>query len=168
MPETAGISKRDFTAIAIGGLCAGVFDIIQVLVFYALRGVEPIRILQSVASGLLGQASFNGGVATATLGLGLHFAMALIMAAIYVLAARRLEVLIRRPWLMGSLYGLGLYGVMTYVVVPISLARSGGFSWPVFLDGIFAHVLTVGVPIALAARWGRRSPARMQAKAVRN
>lgn len=159
MPETARISKGELLAIAVGGLCAGVFDIIQVLVFYALRGVEPIRILQSIASGLLGKSSFSGGVATAALGLGLHFAMALIMAAAYVLAARRLEVLIRRPWLMGSLYGLGLYAVMTYVVVPLSRASSGGFSWAVFLDGVFAHVLTVGLPIALAARWGRRSPA---------
>ena len=159
MPETARISKRELLAIAVGGLCAGVFDIIQALVFHALRGVEPIRILQSIASGLLDRASFSGGVATAALGLGLHFVMALIMAAVYVLAARRLEVLIRRPWLMGVLYGLGLYVVMTYVVVPLSLARSGGFSWAVFLDGLLAHVLTVGVPIALAARWGRRSPA---------
>lgn len=159
MSQGATISRRELAAIAVGGLCAGVFDIIQVLVFYALRGVEPIRILQSIASGLLGKASFSGGVGTALLGLGLHFAIALIMAAVYVLAARRLQVLIQRPWLMGSLYGLGLYAVMTYVVVPLSLARSAGFSWAVFLDGVFAHVLTVGLPIALAARWGRRSPA---------
>jgi len=153
MPGRAIVSKTELVAIAVGGVCAGAFDIIQVMLFYALRGVEPIRILQSVASGLLGKASFGGGVATAVLGLGLHFAMTLLMATVYVLAARRLEILIRRPWLMGSLYGLGLYGVMTYGVVPLSMATSGRFSWPVFLDGILAHVLAVGVPIALAARW---------------
>ncbi|WP_425994760.1 hypothetical protein [Caulobacter sp. DWR1-3-2b1] len=159
MSGTATVSKRELVAIAVGGVCAGAFDIIQVMVFYALKGVEPIRILQSVASGLLGKASFAGGLPTAGLGLGLHFGMTLIMAAVYVLAARRLEVLIRRPWTMGSLYGLGLYVVMTYVVVPLSLAGSGAFDWLVFLDGIFAHVLAVGMPIALAARWRLRTPA---------
>ncbi len=160
MSGTVTVSKKELVAIAVGGVCAGAFDIIQVMLFYALKGVEPIRILQSVASGLLGKASFGGGVATALLGLSLHFAMTLIMAAVYVLAARRLEVLIRRPWLMGSLYGLGLYVVMTYGVVPLSMATSGRFNWPAFLDGIFAHVLAVGVPIALAARWSLRAPGR--------
>ena len=160
MPGIATISKKERVAIAVGGVCAGAFDIIQVMLFYALRGVEPIRILQSVASGLLGKAAFSGGVLTASLGLGLHFAMTLVMAAVYVLAARRLEVLIRRPWLMGSLYGLGLYAVMTYGVAPLSMATSGRFSGPVFLDGILAHVLAVGVPIALAARWGLKRESR--------
>ncbi|MBA3759414.1 MAG: hypothetical protein H0X07_02700 [Gemmatimonadales bacterium] len=42
--------------------------------------VLAIRIFQSVAAGLLGQASFEGGAATAALGLALHYLIALTMA----------------------------------------------------------------------------------------
>ena len=42
MSGTATVSKRELVAIAVGGVCAGAFDIIQVMVFYALKGVESI------------------------------------------------------------------------------------------------------------------------------
>jgi len=157
MSESVTPSKRDFTAILVGGLIAATFDIVQVTIFYAFKGVDWIRIPQSVASGLLGKASYSGGMSTVALGYGLHYAISLVMAAVYVLAARRLDILVRRPWLMGTLYGLGLYVVMTYVVVPLSMAKGGHFNWPSFIDGILAHTLAVGIPIALAARWARRA-----------
>ena len=52
--------------------------------------------LQAIASGLLGKASFTGGLNTALFGLVLQWAMSLIIAAIFVLAADRLPVLRRR------------------------------------------------------------------------
>jgi hypothetical protein len=157
MSESAMPPKRELTAILVGGLIAATFDIVQVTIFYAVKGVDWMRIPQSVASGLLGKASYSGGLSTALLGYGLHYAMALVMAAVYVLAARHLDILVRRPWLMGTLYGLGLYGVMTYVVTPLSMAKGGHFNWPGFIDGVLAHILAVGIPIALAARWARRT-----------
>ena len=39
-----------------------------------------MTLLQFVASGLLGQASFEGGAATAALGLLLHYLMMLLIA----------------------------------------------------------------------------------------
>src|SRR2546423_14836572 len=53
-------------AIFWGGLIAGTLDITYAIVFSYLRsGTSPVVILQSVASGLLGAGSYNGGVATA-------------------------------------------------------------------------------------------------------
>ena len=157
MSQAVTPPRNELIAILVGGLIAATSDIVQVTIFYAVKGVDWMRIPQSVASGLLGKASYGGGMQTALLGYGLHYAMALAMAAVYVLAARRLEILVRRPWLMGTLYGLALYVVMTYVVVPLSMAKGGHFNWPAFIDGILAHTLAVGVPIALAARWARRA-----------
>jgi hypothetical protein len=62
-------------AILVGGLIAGAIDITYALGFSASRGVAPTRILQSVASGLLGPSSFEGGTATAALGFVLHFVL---------------------------------------------------------------------------------------------
>ena len=79
-------------AILWGGLIAGALDITYAIVFYYFwSGVAPAVILQSVASGLLGRASYGGGFATAALGLFLHFLIAYIWATIYYLASRKLD-----------------------------------------------------------------------------
>ena len=75
---------RAFETIAYGGLAVGVLDITDAILFWWLRnGVSPTRILQSVASGLLGAAAFEGGTKTALLGLLLHFLIAFIVVVVY-------------------------------------------------------------------------------------
>ncbi len=107
-----------------------------------------MRILQSVASGLLGKASFEGGMATAALGIALHFFIALSMSAVYYLFAQYWPILRQYPILCGSVYGVGLYVVMNYVVVPI-LAASAGSKDPLWIVlSIVVHALLIGVPIA--------------------
>jgi len=110
------------------------------------------RILQSVAAGLLGEASFEGGGQTAALGLALHYLIALSMSVAYYLAAGRWPLLRQRPVLCGAGYGLLLYGVMNYVVVPLSAAGPGSKN-PLWITlSIAVHVLLIGIPIALVAR----------------
>jgi uncharacterized membrane protein YagU involved in acid resistance len=137
----------------LGGLVAGALDIVFACGFWAIKaGVPAQRILQSVAAGLLGKASFGGGWATAALGLALHFAIAVAMALAYLFIARQWSLLVQRPWLCGALYGLVLYGLMTFVVVPLSAAGppSKDSTWVVL--SVLAHVLLVGWPIALISR----------------
>jgi hypothetical protein len=121
--------------------------------------VPAQRILQSVAAGLLGKASFEGGTATAALGLGLHYFIASSMSVTYYLVSRRWPVLRRRPVLLGAAYGLLLYGIMNYIVVPLSAAGHGGPKNPLWVGlNILVHMLLIGVPIALfARRAGRES-----------
>jgi hypothetical protein len=143
-----------------GGLVAGVFDIAYACVFWALKADVPAtRIFQSVAAGLLGRASFEGGTPTAALGLTLHFFNAIIMSAVYFLAADRLAVLHRRPLILGGLYGLGIYGVMNYVVIPLSAASPGSRDPLWIVLSIVVHVVLIGIPIALATRMAYRHPA---------
>ena len=75
--------QRALGWMLLGGLCAGTLDILFATGFWALRGVAPQRILQSVAAGVLGKASFGGGAASAALGLGLHYLIAIAMASAY-------------------------------------------------------------------------------------
>ena len=61
-------------AILVGGLIAGALDITYAFILWWLRAqVTPMQILQSVATGLLGKASYDGGAGTAILGAFLHF-----------------------------------------------------------------------------------------------
>ena len=137
--------------VAMGGLVAGTFDITYACLFWALKaGVQPPRIFQSVAAGLLGRASFSGGAASASLGLVLHYFIATSMCFTYYLVSRRWTALVRRPLLLGAAYGLVLYGVMNYIVVPLSRAPKGGAKYPLWIVlSILVHMFLIGVPIAL-------------------
>src|SRR5438445_5547038 len=105
-------------AIVFGGSVAAALDILFAISFSAYYGVSVTRVLQSVASGLLGRDAYSGGAPTAALGLALHFAMAYAFACAFFLASRRLGFLVRRPVLSGALFGVVVFLVMWLVVLP--------------------------------------------------
>lgn len=142
---------RPLASVLAGGLTAAVLDIAYAFVVFGLRGVSPMKILQSVASGLLGKASYAGGVAAAALGGVLHVAIALVMAAVYVVASRFLPALNRRPWLWGPAYGFGCYVVMNHVVLPLRFGPRPTSDFDLVLGGVAIHMFGVGLPIALFA-----------------
>ena len=145
---------RAFVYVLLGGLVAGTLDITYACVFWALKaGVPPQRILQSVAKGVLGAAAFTSGAASAALGLFLHFFIATMMSIAYYLVARRWPILVERPLLFGAAYGIVLWGVMNYIVVPLSAARGGSLGPTLWVTlSIIVHALLIGVPIALFSR----------------
>jgi uncharacterized membrane protein YagU involved in acid resistance len=136
-------------AVLIGGLAAGTLDIGAAVAIYH---AAPIAVLHAIASGLIGKASFAGGLGTALLGLVLQWAMSLIIAAIYVLAARRLALLTRQWLAMGLAYGVGIWVVMNLVVVPLSAAFPKN---PPRLDAGILAMLGFGIVISYcAAKFG--------------
>lgn len=155
------MTSRGWTGLYVpvlqGGLIAGALDLADALILYGLRGVSPVRIVQAIASGLLGRSAFEGGAATAALGVALHFFIATTAAAVFVLASTKLIVLVRRPVMCGMIFGLGVFVFMQYGVVPLSRAGGRGLAWPYVVNGMLIHALGVGLPIALAvARWHKR------------
>jgi len=145
--------KKPWQWVLTGGLVAGTFDITYACTFWWLkRGVLPTRVFQSVASGLLGDASFTGGWRTALLGLALHYSIATSMAVTYYLLARKWSELWQRPWVYGPLYGVLLYGIMNYIVVPLSAANPGSRNLVWVLLSIAVHAFLIGTPCALFAR----------------
>jgi hypothetical protein len=154
-------SLSPLKAIVYGGLTVGALDLTDAFVFFYLRsGAKPLAILHSIASGLVGPAAArDGGMQTAVLGFFLHFLIAFIIATIYFVASRLIPILRQRPVICGIAYGVVAYFVMTYAVVPMSNARSGGpFVLPVFINGILIHMFGVGLPSALVASRVPRLP----------
>lgn len=172
---------RILWAILLGGLIAGALDIVYAFVVYGplSYGLTPQEVLQSVASGWIGRdASRAGGVDTAVLGLGSHFLIATLMAAVYMLTAQSFSALTSKAVLWGFIYGLILYVAMNYVVAPLSAAGGDGHfaaslgeigsrlqasfsdirprwdaNYPWMIPGtIFTHTVLVGIPIALVAK----------------
>jgi len=148
-------SKQALTnvqAIFWAGLVAGTLDAVDGVIAFGTQGLNPIQVLQYIASGALGKAAFQGGLATAAVGAALHFSIAWVAAAVFVSAARRLEVLKTHAVLAGLLYGSAVYFFMNYLVLPLSAVAASTFQLGLFLNGVIGHALFVGLPISLFAR----------------
>lgn len=137
-----------------GGLISGVLDAsfaaaayVLVLKVYSLPGV-----LQYIASGLLGSSSFQGGLATAALGVAVHFFIAFAFALAFGLAARKLKWLTDNPVVSGLAYGAFIWLFMSFAVLPFSGVPQQAFDLGLFSAFLADHALLVGVPIALASR----------------
>jgi hypothetical protein len=139
--------------ILLGGIVAATIDIGAACL---ITGRNVAYILHVIAGGLLAKASFAGGTRTVLLGLALQELMGVIIAAIYAAAASLIPAL-RRRWILGGLgYGVIIFFVMNYVVVPLSAWKSA----PHFtVPKLFAHMaamLLFGLIVAYFARRGSR------------
>src|SRR5215208_2099521 len=136
-----------------GGLIAGTLDICAAFLTAWLRaGVGPVRLLQFVASGLIGAAAFSGGAKTAILGLALHFLIATVATVVFYLASRKWLFLIEHPINFGLLYGVLVYLFMNFVVLPLSSITPRPMTLAGFIIGILTIMFCVGLPIALIMR----------------
>jgi hypothetical protein len=138
-------------AILYATLVVGALDATDGVVFLGLHGQNPIQVLQYIASSVLGPQSFSDGIAGAGLGLVLHFVVSLVVAAIYILASRRIPVL-RTQWvIVGLLYGAAVWAVMNLVFLPFTAVAHDPISAAALVNGIIGHALLVGLPCAFFA-----------------
>ena len=146
--------------IIFGGLTVGTVDILWAFAMSAMSGNGPIHVLQSVAGGLLGAATYDGGLPTALLGMVVHYFIATSVVTTYYFASRKFPELARLPWLYGPLYGICVYLVMNEIVLPLSAYHTTGIHWNKALaKGMFIHIFGVGLLTALFARRGTAQPA---------
>ena len=138
-------------AIALCIVICGTLDIADALIFFKVHNhVPPVRLLQNIASGLLGKSAFQGGTPTALLGLAMHYTIATFWVVLFVLLAQRIPAMFRHPCIAGAVYGLVVYGVMNYIAVPLS--RIGSRPTPtgiVLINAVGALVLFIGLAIGL-------------------
>ena len=136
-----------------GGLIAGTMDITAAIVTYKIRNnIPPARILQSVASGLLGKDAYTGGAPTAALGLFLHFVIAFGATTAFYLVSRKMPWLIQHAVIAGILYGMFVQQFMQQVVLPLSAFHKAPFNFTALIIGLITHIVCVGLPIALSVK----------------
>ena len=150
------MNQRSAFAIGLATIAVGTLDALDAIIFFGLRGATPVRIFQSIASGLLGRDAFQGDNRTAWIGVGLHYLIAFLIVLVFYMISRRVRFLTQRPFIAGLLYGIVVYFTMSDVVVPLSAAVQGPLSLPVFANGILIHIFGVGLPTALIVRRGVR------------
>lgn len=140
--------------VASGGLAIAATDLIYCLLFWSSQGVSPVRILQGIAAGALGSASFHGGIATALLGAGFQWLIGSCHVLAYALVARRVEPLRMHPRRYGIAYGMLLYLVMSNIIVPLSAAplpAQPNIAW------MLANIPMFGIFGTIAALYARQA-----------
>jgi|SRR5208282_3497961 len=139
--------KSALLPIAIGGLIAGILDLMQAFILFGPH--VPLVI----AAGLLGEKAFHGGPTIYVLGVLLHFFIACSATAIYYGASRRLVFLTEHPLVCGLFYGIAVELVMGYIVLPLSaLHDRGPYELHDVLQGLIVHMIVVGLPISFSVR----------------
>ena len=136
------------------GLIAGTLDIADNLIFNQFRGISPIRVFQYIASGLIGMKSFQLGLASVALGVLIHYTIALFWTGVFYTASRKFSILVRRPVICGLLYGVVVYLVMNFVILPLSRVppRPAAVTLPSRINAVLALLLFIGLTISLLTR----------------
>jgi hypothetical protein len=153
---------RHLKPILYAGAIVGVLDITAACINARVAyGFTPAHVLQSVAGGLLGRGTYNGGFATAALGLAMHFTVALTVAAIFYALSRRfpLPKNLLGVVAVGLLYGAAVFAVNNFATAPfLSWVRGLYLHTPILFkppmgwSQLVIHLFCVGLPIALVMR----------------
>lgn len=149
---------RESRYFILAWLAAGTCDLLSAFVFAGLgdQSVSPLAVLRNVASGPFGDHLKEEGLRGALIGLIVHFALMANMTAVFVAANRAIPALRRQPIVTGLAYGLVLYLVMYCGVLP--LRYPGFFPHGAYkiANGLFSHLICVGLPMALITARGFR------------
>ena len=145
--------RLSLKTILVAGLVAGTLDLALAITFFAVTAHAPFSAIpHAVASGLLGARAFRLGIASAVLGIFLHYFIALTVAAVYFAASLRIRFLNRHPVLSGAAYGIAVFLVMQFIVLPLSRCGPSHPRLPWLTADIASHIVFIGITIALITR----------------
>ena len=145
-------ARSAWRTVLLAGCAAGAIDLLFAFAFFGWQlHISPMRVMQSIATGLYGAASFEGGATTAAVGVVAHFFILTVAAWWYYLASLRLP-LNRRPILFGVLYGIAIYVAMTFVIVPLSATPARSLTLSIVSVGQFLIHPVIGIAIAQIVR----------------
>jgi hypothetical protein len=140
-------------AIAWGTLAVGLLDAADGVIFFGLHDrMNPVQVLQYIASGAFGAAAFSGGLPAALAGLVIHFCLAFVFTAAFVTAYVQLPFVRRMAIAVGLVYGAAVWLFMNLIVLPHSGVPQSPVTGAAVANGLISHALFVGLPAALAAR----------------
>ncbi len=136
-------------AILAGGFMAATFDFFAAMLIY---GGTASGVAKAIARGWFGMAVKAMPPIVDVIGIASHYGILLIAASIFVLTSLRFPVLRQRAWITGPLFGVCIYIVMHFVIVPLSQAPPSSPKGIQFVEEFCGHMFVIGLPIALWAR----------------
>jgi hypothetical protein len=150
MTSTSKTPGAIVAAILGGGFMAATFDFFAAMLIY--HGTAS-GVAKAIARGWYGDAVKTMPPIVEPIGIASHYFILIVAAAIFVGASLRLPVLRRIAWIAGPLFGICIYVVMHFVVVPLSAVHAVNNPKGLqFVEEFGGHMFVIGLPIALWAR----------------
>ncbi len=141
------------TLIIKAGLIVGTLDIIAAFLnFYVKTGRNPIIVLKYIASAVFGKSAMAGGFGMALAGLLFHYAIALLFTVFFALIFNRLWAWVKHTLLISIIYGVFIWTVMNFLIVPNSYASAIPFSWSAGLTNCLILIVCIGYPLTYIFR----------------
>jgi hypothetical protein len=128
-----------------------IIQAINMWIVYTLIQKTPFVVSwQYIASGALGLSAFEGGTATALVGVFFHLVISFVIAAVFIIAADRIPLLRRYAIPASLLYGFGVFIVMNMIVTPLSATPPvPAPTLPWLIEANLEHILLVGLPLGM-------------------
>jgi hypothetical protein len=146
---TSGLKSSAVTTITKATIISGALDATAgVVVYWIFKGLNPLQVLQYIASGILGPAVINGSFLYVLVGLVLHFVIAFAFTYAYYLAFPFIKSFAKNTYLNGLIYGALIWVFMNYLVLPYANIPHSPKDFVSVLELIW-HSALVGLPIAL-------------------
>jgi hypothetical protein len=151
------LDKRSaIKTILLSGFVAGALDLLGAFLVYAvvMKTTTFPQILRGIAAGVFGKRIVGSETIMALLGLLFHFIIACSFAAEYFLIYPDVKFLRRNKIISGLLYGIIVWLIMTFIVLPLSNVPLPSvyhtpFAWLKALRSVTILMICVGLPISL-------------------
>ncbi len=153
--------------IVLAGVTVGVLDMLFATVTYVtvMGAITFSQLWQGVGAALIGrEAALAGGAGTVAFGLAVHFGVACLWSAVFVVTYARSSALRRSVQVIGTMltsiwYGPFIWVMMQLVLVPLTRNTTRGLFTPMSAVMTLGHIVFIALPIVAITRRGLDRPA---------
>ena len=133
----------------------GTLDILSAFIHYYFvsHKTDFLSIFQFIASAIYGKAAFTGGTKTIIVGALSHYTIALGASAVFFLLYPRIAWLRKNKIAAGILYGIGVWVVTNWMILPITHIAHRVFHVSNALINIGILIGCIGLPLSFIAAW---------------
>lgn len=150
-PTTAAKPAKPFNIILIASLLAGTCDAIAASISYIIKyNKNPVNVFVYVASGVFGKDAFSSDTSIAWWGLLFHYLIAMSFTITFYFIYPYLSKLTKNKVLLAILYGLIVWLIMNFIVVPNSNVpkSTAPFDFAGAIRGLLILMVAIGLPLS--------------------
>ena len=148
-----GAAASNLKTIFLTGLLVGSLDILTALIdYYITRGKNPLIVLKFIASGVLGKKALTGGTDMIAAGFLFHYIIAFSFTIFFFWLYPKLRILSRNRILTGIAYGIFIWCIMNFLVLPLSNIPSPiTYKVSKVIKATLILIVMIGLPLSFIA-----------------